>query len=112
VFQQRLTDTALLGELAPELERANALNAQVQLLLRQWHQRGGHGNPADMLDQGRLDWFHRLNAGLHEALDEAGVRARLRSNIALLETLAGKIRARCGVDGGIDGPLDLFDRAA
>jgi flavin-dependent dehydrogenase len=114
VFQQRLTDIALLGEMAPELERANALNAQMQALLRQWHEAGGHGNPADMLDQGRLDWFHDLNRGLHDPLDEAGVRARLRDNVALLEALAAKIRARVGVGvaAGTGTAPDLFDRAA
>lgn len=113
VFQDRLADLRLLGELKPELERAQALNVHVQALLADWHRRGGHGNPAVMLDQGELDWFHELNRGLHDALDDAGVRARLRDNLALLERLAATLEARAGSPRADAPPgLDLFDAAA
>lgn len=88
VFQHRLTDLALLGELRPELERAQTLNRDMQALFRRWHARRDAPNPAVMLDQGQLDWFHALNRGLHDTLDDAGVRARLRDTIALLDALA------------------------
>lgn len=113
VFQQRLADLRLMGEMRPELERAEALNLHVQGVLRAWHERGGDANPAVMLDQGGLDWFHELNRGLHDELDDAGVRARLRENLALLERLAARIEARA--DGRADAAADgvsLFDRAA
>lgn len=100
VFQDRLTDVALLGELRRELERAQALNARMQALFRDWHATSDAANPARMLDQGRIDWFHELNRGLHDTLDDAGVRTRLRDNVALLEALAGTIAARAGL------PLD------
>lgn len=111
VFQQRLTDTALLAELAPELAQASALNRQMQAALRHWHHRGGDDNRACMLDQGGLAWFHALNRQLHEPLDDAGVRQRLRDNVALLTRLAATIQARA--EGGVPAPdpIELFDHA-
>ena len=77
-----------LGELRPGLERAEGLNAQMQALFRRWHDAGRGDNPAVMLDQGKVGWFHALNSGLHDALDDAGVRQRMRDCFALLERLA------------------------
>lgn len=116
VFQQRLTDTALLSELAPELSRASDLNREIQAELRTWHQRGGHDNRAVMLDQGALGWFYGLNQTLHEALDDAGVRQRLRENVALLERLAASIRTHVYQGLGAkasrpDARLELFECA-
>jgi flavin-dependent dehydrogenase len=115
VFQNRLSDLALLGELRPELDRAQQLNRDMQALFRDWHAREPGDNPPAMLDQGRLDWFHALNRGLHDVLDDAGVRARLRDSVSLLERLATAIRRRAGeadaaeVSDG-DGPLpELFE---
>ncbi|MBX3727147.1 MAG: tryptophan 7-halogenase [Xanthomonadales bacterium] len=116
VFQDRLTDIALLGDVRGELERAAALNREMQAVLRDWHRRDGGDNPARMLDQGGLDWFHAMNARLHEPLDDAGVRQRLRDNLALLETLAARIRHQAGVAATplplAAAALDLFDHAA
>lgn len=114
VFQHRLTDIALLGEMRPELERAQALNQRMQALFRDWHERREPNNPAVMLDQGALDWFHELNRGLHDALDNAGVRDRLRQNVALLDGLAAALVERAGdaVDVA-EGTLPaVFERAA
>jgi flavin-dependent dehydrogenase len=92
VFQRRLTDLDLLGELRPELERAQALNARMQLLLRQWHETGAtRGSQREMFDQCSLGWFAELNRGLHDRLDDAGLRTRLRDNIRLLEGIADSI---------------------
>ena len=115
VFQDRLADLKLLGELRPELDHAQALNERMQQLLRDWHEQGGHANPATMLDQGGLDWFHELNRGLHDPLDEAGVRARLRENVALLDRLADAIAERAGMAlpaGTAGARPELFGRAA
>jgi flavin-dependent dehydrogenase len=118
VFQQRLTDLALLGELRPELERAQALNRDMQALFRHWHSQREASNPAVMLDQGDLDWFFELNRGLHDELDDAGIRARLRANVALLQALAAALAERAGeaveaVEASTDGKRPaLFARAA
>ncbi|MDQ6646164.1 MAG: hypothetical protein M3Y93_02880, partial [Pseudomonadota bacterium] len=95
VFQRRLTDLSLLAELRPELEQAQALNARMQRLLRQWHETDSRGSARDsqreMLDQCSLAWFAELNRGLHDTLDDAGLRNRLRENVRLLEGVADSI---------------------
>ncbi|HET6430642.1 NAD(P)/FAD-dependent oxidoreductase [Dyella sp.] len=100
VFQQRLTDATLFAELAPELDRARALNERMQAFFIRWHAASQRRNPRVMLDQGELPWFAAMNATLHDALDDAGVRARLRANVALLEGLAATIVERASADGG------------
>lgn len=113
VFQNRLTDTALLAELATELEQANRLNRDMQTLFRDWHASAEPDNPAVMLDQGGLDWFHAMNAGLHDPLDDIQIRERLRNNVALLHKLAVKIEIRAGRCHDDPGGLpDLFDQVA
>ena len=103
VFQQRLTDLALLGELRPELERARELNLQVQSMLREWDRADAGRNERRLLDQCSLPWFAELNGSLHDTLDDAQLRVRLRGNVAMLEQLAATIAARAagsGVDAG------------
>lgn len=88
----RLTDTALFADLAQELGSAEALNMQMQALFRDWH---GHHDPqpvAAWMDQQALDWFGQLNARLHDRLDDAEIRARLRENVRLLHELAATLR--------------------
>lgn len=100
VFQQRLGDATLFAELAPELEAARALNERMQAFFLRWHARSKGRNPRAMLDQRELPWFAAMNATLHDTLDDAGVRARLRDNVALLEGLAAMIVERAAADGG------------
>ena len=87
----RMTDLSLLSELRPRLEAAQRLNLAMQVFFRGWHARSDGANPAVFLDQQELDWFVRLNANLHDQLDERQARARLRENIELLHALAGSI---------------------
>ncbi|MEO5830726.1 MAG: halogenase, partial [Rhodanobacter sp.] len=94
VFQQRLTDAALFAELAPELDAARALNERMQAFFTRWHACSRGHNPRAMLDQGELPWFAAMNATLHDLLDDAGIRARLRENVALLQGLAASIVER------------------
>jgi flavin-dependent dehydrogenase len=96
VFQHLLTDLDLLVELRPELDRAQVLNRQMQALFRTWHGRDPGNNRPTLFDQGRLPWFVELNRSLHDDLDEAGVRQRLRGNVELLERLALTLAARAG----------------
>lgn len=116
VFQQRLTDAALFAELGPALGEAQQLNERVQGLFRNWHAVAPGHRPAVMLDQRQLDWFRQLNEHMHDVLDDAGVRARLRGNITLLQELAAAIAAQAARDGvaitpssGTCGEVALFD---
>ncbi|MEO5622368.1 MAG: FAD-dependent monooxygenase [Dokdonella sp.] len=107
VFQERLADIALLGELRPELERAQAINLRMQALFHAWSELDSGHNERTLLDQFMLPWFTELNRGLHDALDDAQLRARLRDNVALLERLAATI-AESALDD-TDGALgDTF----
>jgi flavin-dependent dehydrogenase len=101
MFQHRLTDIKLLGELRPELEVAQELNARIQAFFLQWHatNKDTHSNSAVFLDQGTLDWFHELNSTLHDPLDDAQLRARLRENVVQLRALAHEIVQRAAASG-------------
>jgi flavin-dependent dehydrogenase len=99
VFQRRLADAALFAELGPALVEVQQLNERLQALFRDWHAVAPTARPATMLDQRRLGWFRVLNEGMHDALDDAGVRARLKANLALLRDVAGAIAALAARDG-------------
>lgn len=87
----RLADLTLFAELAPQLAAVEQLNARMQALFRDWH---AHGRTCAMpawMDQQELAWFARLNARLHDDLDDAGIRVRLREHVELLHALAGAL---------------------
>lgn len=114
VFQQRLGDAALFAELAVELDLARTLNERMQAFFLRWHAVSNADNPRAMLDQRELPWFAAMNATLHDTLDEAGVRARLRDNVALLQGLAATIVDRAATAAGDrlrEGMRDLADAA-
>ena len=94
VFQDRLTDIALLGELRAELDLAQQLNRRMQLFFRRWHLQSRNRNAAVMLDQRELDWFVEMNRGLHDSLSTAELAQRLRTNIAMMQRLAAAIGRR------------------
>jgi flavin-dependent dehydrogenase len=100
VFQQRLGDIALFADLTLELEAASALNARMQDVFRHWHALSHGRNPKGLLDQTELAWFAAMNRDLGKRLDDAGIRARLRENVELLEGLAAMIVERAVADGG------------
>ena len=94
VFQNRLTDLQLLGELRPELEQAQALNREMQMFFRRWHAVSRDRNPAVMLDQRELDWFVAMNRGLHDPLSTGQTLARVREMVATMQQLAVAIGTR------------------
>ena len=103
-FQRRLSDLNSLGRLSAELSLARALNAAMQSFMREWSQVSKKRNGAYVLDQASLPWFAELNRGLRDELDDAGFRARIRENVALLTTLAQQIVERaCEQHRGLNG---------
>ncbi|MDN5924708.1 MAG: halogenase, partial [Xanthomonadales bacterium] len=105
VFQHRLTDLNLLGAVREDLERAQALNARMQPLFRQWHAASAGRNPAVFLDQCQLDWFMTINHGLHDKLDDSGLIARIADHVEQLEALADTITLRAALaDPGLRAP--------
>ncbi|HEV7490084.1 MAG TPA: halogenase, partial [Rhodanobacteraceae bacterium] len=123
VFQDRLTDTALLGNLRSELDQAQQLNRRMQLFFRAWHLESRGRDDAVMLDQRDLGWFVAMNRSLHDVLTTDQLADRLRENVALMHRLAGTIGRRAsrlcprldaraiGGDGTAAGP-QLFNLAA
>ncbi len=105
----RIADIAMYGRLRPLFERARALNAAMQPLLRAWGERNAAGDaeaPAQgrQLDQHGIDWFHELNRALGDALDDDAFDTRIAGNIARMEALAAEILARArAVHAGLDG---------
>lgn len=102
MFQNRLTDIDLMATVGDDLQRAQALNARMQMLFRRWHATG-HRPPAPpgMRDQCRLPWFMALNRSLQDQkLDDDALRARLRENCQLLETLAATLVDQAASDAG------------
>jgi flavin-dependent dehydrogenase len=123
VFQERLADIGLLGQLRVEFETAQVLNREMQAFFRDWHAHSRGRNAAQLLDQNDLDWFVAMNAGLHDALTREKLIARLQGNVGLMQRLAATIRARAldacpdldvgDRDTGTDvAAPDLFSRAA
>jgi hypothetical protein len=97
----------------PELERAQALNARMQQLFRHWHAASSGHSRREMLDQCALTWFAELNASLTDPLDDAGIRARLREHVRLLDGLADALTLQAAaVDARLHAPLSGQPRPA
>ena len=106
-FQRRLADLAAFADLKAELAHCQALNVEVQALLRAWSAArplASVPNPATMLDQAALPWFAALNKSLLDHLDDAAFRARIRHGTALMRSLAAEIAARAGAAAGVASP--------
>jgi flavin-dependent dehydrogenase len=93
-FQRRLTDVSFIASLKSELTCLQAVNREVQLLLRAWAEASPSRNPAQIIDQASLPWFAELNRSLGDTLDKASAKNRLRENHALLIVLASEILER------------------
>ena len=103
-FQRRLADLASLSALRDELTHCQALNREVQALLRAWSASrppGATGHPEEMLDQAALPWFAALNESLLDRLDDAAFRDRIRLSTRQMRSLAGEIALRA-TRGGVD----------
>ncbi|MBL0162627.1 MAG: tryptophan 7-halogenase [Xanthomonadales bacterium] len=94
VFQNRLTDIALLGDLQSDLAEAARLNLDMQAFFRHWAELSPRPNDAVMFDQQDLAWFVGMNASLHDELTDAEVRLRVRHNVGLMRELSATIVAR------------------
>lgn len=107
-FQRRIADLPAFSDLRAELAHCQALNLEVQSLLRTWSaaRPAAHvPNPAGMLDQASLPWFSDLNKSLNDTLDDAGFRARIRFSTRQMSTLANEIADRALAGAGVAAPL-------
>jgi len=96
-FQDRVADLASLSVLRGELAHCQALNREVQALLRAWSASrplASVANPSRMLDQASLPWFRALNESLLDVLDGEGFRARIRHSTRQMRALADEIAQR------------------
>jgi flavin-dependent dehydrogenase len=109
-FQRRLADLAAFADLRAELAHCQALNVEVQALLRTWSAArplSEVANPAVMLDQAALPWFSDLNKSLNDSLDDAGFRERIRHSTRQMRALAAEIAARAEAGAGVVAPALL-----
>lgn len=93
-FQQRLTDLALYARLAAPLADCEALNRDVQVLLRRAAGSAIGANRAAFIDQQNLPWFAELNRGLGGKLTRDELEQRIAGSAAMLRVLAAEILAR------------------
>jgi len=93
-FQQRLTDLGLFTRLAAPLADCEALNRDMQLLLRRAAGTSIGTNSATMIDQQKLPWFAELNRGLRDELDVDALQRRIEDSARMLRALAAEILAR------------------
>jgi flavin-dependent dehydrogenase len=102
-FQRRLADLASFAALRDELAHCQALNRDVQALVRAWSAArpvGARDNPAVLHDQSSLPWFAALNRSLlDDALDDAAFRERIRGSTRLMRSLASEIAGRADGEG-------------
>ena len=106
-FQRRLADLAAFADLKSELAHCQALNVEVQALLRDWSAArplASVPNPAQMLDQAALPWFAALNKSLLDCLDDAAFRDRIRQSTQLMRSLAAEITERAEASAGLAAP--------
>ena len=97
VFQNRLTDITLLGEMQKDLIDAARLNLDMQAFFRRWTEGRPQSSKAVMFNQQDLAWFVGMNASLHDELSNAEVRERLHGNVVLMRDLSATIVARAQV---------------
>lgn len=85
----RIAALPMLSKLRPQFERASTLNTAMQAFMREWHARDDHGIREDgrLLDQYRIDWFHEMNRGLNDVLDDEAFAQRIAGNVVLMERL-------------------------
>ena len=93
-FQRRLTDVSCIAALKQELLGLQAVNREIQLLLRTWADTSSPRNRAQLIDQASLPWFAELNRSLGDTTDKSSFLARIRANHALLLSLAAEILER------------------
>ncbi len=93
-FQNRLTDVVAMGRMQKTLANVQQLNIAMQLFLREWSAVSKQRNPAQMLDQARLDWFAEMNRGLTDRLDDEAFKQRMDDMLTQLDVLAKEIVAR------------------
>ncbi len=90
-MQNKLTDIATMGRMQSMLANVQTLNTAMQLFLRAWGNVSAKRNPAQMLDQASLKWFAELNRGLRDEVSDEEFTARIKANLAQLNSLAIEI---------------------
>jgi flavin-dependent dehydrogenase len=106
-FQRRIADLAAFSDLRNELAHCQALNVEVQALLRRWsaaRPAAKRMNPPSMLDQAELPWFSDLNKSLNDTLDDAAFRERIRHSTRQMQALASEIAERANARDGVGSP--------
>jgi flavin-dependent dehydrogenase len=90
-FQRRLTDLPLFLRLGAPLSDCEALNRDVQILLRRAAGADVGVNSATFIDQQKLPWFAELNRGLRDELSVEQLQARVEHSARTLRALAAEI---------------------
>ena len=94
-FGGRQASLTVMSRLKPVFARGSALNAAMQLLLREWGLRDGRAAMEDgrWLDQEAIDWARGLNGALRDRLDDGAFIARIGDNVGRMQRLAAELLA-------------------
>ena len=92
-FQKRLVDPAFMASVETLMKRYFVLHARMQQLLHAWHQKDSAEYGAGWTNVIAVEELRRLQAELGGALmDDGALRAKLESNLALIERFAQAIQ--------------------
>jgi flavin-dependent dehydrogenase len=95
-FHDRLTDVAMLLRIRRTLKRAGRLNAQVQALLRAWHEAGNAAVGSGFVNVATIPFMVALNRSLTDRMDDLEFERHFGACMALLKRVAGEIAGQAG----------------
>ena len=107
LFQRRLADLTAFAELKAELAHCQALNREVQALLRDGRQHGRSKpcpTPPQCSTRHRCPGSPRSTRACSTHLDDAAFRERIRHSTQLMRILAAEIADRAEASAGVAAP--------
>jgi hypothetical protein len=96
-----LTDVAFMGTVAEDFGRVAALNHRMQAFFREWDDVDPGVDQAHFVDHtGNVGLITTFEEVLHEHLQPAALRARLKTNIEFIDDVMRVIMARAATRAG------------
>ena len=91
-FNHKLTDVGFIQSLGKGIEEIRAMNLRMQEFFRDWFQADPAVHaPATFVDQSQVEIMTRLNAELHDKLDDAELKKRFECNVVMIRELMSEI---------------------
>src|SRR5262249_31158368 len=100
-FQRRLTDLGMFARLAEPLAGGEALNRDMQVLLRRAAGSGIGSSGGVFIDQQVVSWFGELNRSLRDVLTAEEFEERIIDAAGIMRSLAAEILERVRTFGDV-----------